>query len=220
MTMITTRKRLCLIYLGPTLCIIGILYTMFYTEYKLPHMIKRMQNNIGLNKNKYIGNQTDGKEKQFTIFGSYDSNEDSKKHKDDSFEEEEGNLLDECQIWIPIKEQSFISETVASPINSDQTFLKLCSVESALRSLRSDEESKTKVCLLIDRYDKFLKLPLNNGNQSNPGVLDFDVNSFHNMKIQKWYKSFRKSYNNKLILTIPDYATVFSGNLVVLNKNY
>ena len=183
-------------------------------------MIKRIQNNIALNKNELIGNQTDGKEKQFTIFGSYDSNEDSKKHKDDSFEEEEGNLLDECQIWIPIKEQSFISETVDLPLNSDQTFLKLCSVESALRSLRSDEESKTKVCLLIDRYDKFLKRPLNKGNQSNPGVLDFDGNSFHNMKIQKWYKSFRKSYNNKLILTIPDYATVFSGNLVVLNKNY
>ena len=214
--MIATRKRLCLIYLGPTLCIIGILYTMFYTEYKLPHMIKRMQNTITLNRNK---NQTDGKDKQFTIFGSYDSNEDPKKHKDDSFEEEEGNLLDECQIWIPIKEQSFISETVDLPLNSDQTFLKLCSVESALRSLRSDEESKTKVCLLIDRYDKFLKRPLNKGNQSNPGVLDFDGNSFHNMKIQKWYKSFRKSYNNKLILTIPDYATVFSGNLVISNKN-
>ena len=209
MTMIATRKRLCLIYLGPTLCIIGILYTMFYTEYKLPHMIKRMQNTITLNRNK---NQTDGKEKQFTIFGSYDSNEDQKKHKDDSFEEEGGNLLDECQIWIPIKEHSFISETVALPINSDQTFLKLCSVESALRSLRFDEESKTKVCLLIDRFDNFLKLPQNNGNQSHPRVLDFDGNSFHNMKIRKWYKSFRSSYNNKLILTIPDYATVFSGN--------
>ena len=220
MTMIATRKRLCLIYLGPTLCIIGILYTMFYTECKLPHMIKRMQNNIGLNKNEYVGNKTDGKEKQFTIFGSYDSNEDQKKHEDDSFEEGESNLLDECQIWIPIKEQSFISETVASPINSDQTFLKLCSVESALRSLRSEEESKTKVCLLIDRYDKFLKLPQNDGNQSNAGVVDFDGNSFHNMKIQKWYKSFRKGYNNKLVLTIPDYATVFSGNLVVSNKHY
>ena len=175
-------------------------------------MIKRMQNNIALNKNKYIGNQTDGKERQFTIFGSYDSNEDQQKHKDDSFEEEGGNLLDECQIWIPIKEHSFISETVALPINSDQTFLKLCSVESALRSLRFDEESKTKVCLLIDRFDNFLKLPQNNGNQSHPRVLDFDGNSFHNMKIRKWYKSFRSSYNNKLILTIPDYATVFSGN--------
>jgi len=100
----TTPKRPWLVYLTPTLCVIGMIYTVFHTEYKIPHMIKRIQNNLALNKEIYIQNQTNDETKHFPVFPSYDSN---KKQNEDSSEssldEETTHLLEECQIWIPIK---------------------------------------------------------------------------------------------------------------------
>ena len=86
--MIATRKKLCLIYLGPILCFIGILYTVFYTEYKLPRMIKRMQNNIASNKELYFQNQTNEEGRKFSIFPPYYSNE---KNEEQKYEETENN---------------------------------------------------------------------------------------------------------------------------------
>ena len=214
--MIATRKKLCLIYLGPILCFIGILYTVFYTEYKLPRMIKRMQNNIASNKELYFQNQTNEEGRKFSIFPPYYSNEKNEEQKYEETENNDGETsfsLEECQIWIPIRDKTLFKDSGSLKI-TDKTFLDVCSIESGIKSSRADEDTKTKICLLIDRFDKFLLLK-HDTNQSEPLVVDFDRNYLKNIRNEEWFKVLKKQYENEgnqLSLVVPDYATIFSGN--------
>ena len=229
--MIATRRKLCLVYLGPTVCLLGLIYTIFYTEYRLPRILKRMQQNLVLNDQVYYQNQTNGEKISPSIFGGYDSNEelasphfkrlsdhdaidDIPKNEDieSILEEEATQSLEECQIWIPIKDKVYFESLKKSRVITDKTFLSICSIESAIKSARSDEDTKNRVCLLVDRFDKSLSFNLEN--QSNALGLDSERNRLFNIKKEGWFKALKKRYNSeehKLTLIIPDYATVFSG---------
>ena len=217
-TMITTRKRLCLVYLAPTLCLIGIIYTVFYTEYKLPQMIKRIQNNLALNKEIYIQNLTNDETRHFSAFASYDSHEKQNEDnsKTSSSDSEATYLLEECQIWIPVRDKSLFSEVRLSSDITDKLFLSVCSIESAIKSYRSDEESKTRICLLVDRfYNSLSMLSSSERNQSKSSVVfGQDKYSLQSIKTQNWFRELKKKYDNhgnNLNLITPDYSTVFSG---------
>ena len=214
--MIASRKKLCLIYLGPLFCFIGIIYTVFYTEYKLPRMVKQMQNNLAINKNWYSTNTESEGMRMFSIFPDNKSNDakEAKENENDTennLENESSHLLEECQIWIPIKGVSLI-KNINNNI-TDVTFFQVCSIESAIKSSRSDEEMRNKICILIDRHDVSLSNELN-VNDTLSLTPNAGVQSFHKIREAKWFQALKKKYNkeeNQLSLIIPDYATVFSG---------
>ena len=223
--MIATRKRLCLIYLGPLLCLIGIIYTVFYTEYKLPRMIKRMQNNLATNKNLYSPYQGDEDVRLFSIFPAHkpDDKEEIKDENDteENLESEATHNFEECQIWIPIKDNSLIQKKV-HPNITDKTFFQVCSIESAIKSSRSDEETKNKICLLVDRYDTSL-LNDKDSNQTQSLPANIGLHYFQNIRKEKWFQALKKKYNtegNQLSLIIPDYAIVFSGITLGYREDY
>ena len=202
-------------------------------------MLKRMQQKLALNGEVYSQNQTNRKKTNPFLFGSYDSNEESASSHfnrlsdhdavdgipndgdieksrflvEDILEEVEAtHSLEECQIWIPIRDKLFF-ESSKSHVISDKSFLSICSIESSIKSARSsDEETSTRICLLVDRFDKSLSFNLQN--ESSSLTLDSDSNSILNIKKEGWYKALKKQYNKEdrqLTLIIPDYATVFSG---------
>ena len=93
------------------------------------------------------------------------------------------------------------------------TFIQVCSIESAIISSRSDEETKNKICLLIDRYDTSLFNDID-GNQTQSLSPNVVLQYFQNIRKEKWFQALKKKYNsegNQLSLIIPDYAIVFSG---------
>ena len=214
--MIASRKKLCLIYLGPIFCFIGIIYTVFYAEYKLPRMVKQMQNNLAINKNLYSSNKESEGIRMFSIFPDHKSDDatevnQNENDSENNLENEPSHSLEECQIWVPIKDVSLI-KNINNNI-TDKTFFQVCSIESAIKSSRSDEETRNKICILIDRHDVSLSnnLEVNHTQSLTPNT---GVQSFHKIREAKWFLSLKKKYNkeeNQLSLIIPDYATVFSG---------
>ena len=214
--MIATRKRLCLIYFGPILCFIGIIYTVFYTEYKLPRMIKQMQNNLAVNKNLISSNRENEEIRTFSIFPAHKSDEkddlQNENDPEDNLEKEATHTFEECQIWVPIKDNTLTQKT-DHPNITDEAFIQVCSIESAIKSSRSDEETKNKICLLIDRYDTSLFNDID-GNQTQSLSPNIVLQYFQNIRKEKWFQALKKKYNsegNQLSLVIPDYAIVFSG---------
>ena len=212
--MIATRKRFCLIYLGPFLCFVGLLYTVFYTEYKLPRMVKQMQNNLFTNKNSYSSNQESDGIRRFSIFPAHkskDSNEEIENETENNLENEATHSLEECQIWIPIKDGTLITNNLRNI--TDKTFFEVCSIESAITSSRSDD----KICLLVDRHDTSLSNDLD-VNQTQPLTANVGLQIYQKIRKEKWFQNLKKIYNKEetfLSLIIPDYANVFSGNVIL-----
>ena len=212
--MIATRKRLCFIYLGPFLCFVGLLYTVFYTEYKLPRMVKQMQNNLFTNKNSYSSNQENDGVRRFSIFPAHkskDSNEEIENETENNLENEATHSLEECQIWIPIKDDTLITNNLRNI--TDKSFFEVCSIESAIKSSRSDD----KICILVDRHDTSLSNDLD-VNQTQSLTANAGLQSYQKIRKEKWFQDLKKIYNKEetfLSLIIPDYANVFSGNVIL-----
>ena len=238
-----SRRRLCLVYLGPTICLIGVAYTIFYTEYKLPKLIRQKQQQKDLmNKNLYsygifanTPNQTNKKKIQLSPFAINELSEDKKilansvvvtdsradEDNESGSEEDTNTSLEECQVWMPIKDKDLLESSTSKHGISDKKFLSVCSIESALKSARLDDDTKRKVCLVLDRFDKNLLLSLYN--QSHHVMQDFDKDTINNLQTAEWYKALQKRYNvggSKLKLIMPDYATVFSGTIYYRTINY
>ena len=96
---------------------------------------------------------------------------------------------------------------------TDKTFFEVCSIESAITSSRSDD----KICILVDRHDTSLSNDLD-VNQTQSLTANVGLQIYQKIRKEKWFQSLKKIYNKEetfLSLIIPDYANVFSGNVIL-----
>ena len=173
-------------------------------------------------------NQTNKKKIQLSPFGINELGENKKTLSNNALitesredednqngsEEDTNTSLEECQVWMPMKDKDLFESTTYKHVITDKKFLSICSIESALKSTRLDDNAKRKVCLVLDRFDKNLLSSLYN--QSHHVMQDFDKDTILNLQTAEWYTALKKRYNvggSKLKLIMPDYATVFSGTI-------